>query len=251
MEVNFLTYLIVCPLIFIAGFIDSIAGGGGLISLPIYLAVGLPPATAAGTNKFSASFGTVFSVFNFFKSGNIHLKIALISAVFAFIGSNLGAHFAIMLGATLKYVILGAIPFVAMLSFLRIDESKQMITGSKIYILAGLIGFMVGIYDGLIGPGTGTILIILYTALCGYKLKEASGNAKVVNLSSNISALIVFMLQGQVFYSLAIPAAFFGIAGNYLGSHLAIKNGKKIIQPILYLVLAGIVIKILIDTFGS
>jgi len=94
-------------------------------------------------------------------------------------------------------------------------------------------------------------LIILYTALCGYKLKEASGNAKVVNFSSNISALIVFMLNGQVFYSLAIPAAFFGIAGNYLGSHIAIKNGKKIIQPILYLVLAGIVIKILVDTFGS
>lgn len=249
MQITFITYLIVCPLIFLAGFIDSIAGGGGLISLPIYLAVGLPPATAAGTNKFSASFGTFFSVYNFFRTGNIHLKIAVISAAFAFIGSSLGAHFAIMLGMTLKYVILGVIPFVAILSFFKIDESNNMITGTRLFVLAAAIGFIVGMYDGLIGPGTGTILIILYTSLCGYKLKEASGNAKVVNLASNVSALIVFILNGQVFYQLAIPAAFFGIAGNYLGSHLAIKNGKTIIKPILYLVLAGIIVKIVIDTF--
>ena len=247
MQITPLTYLIVCPLIFLAGLIDSIAGGGGLISLPIYLAIGLPPATAAGTNKFSASLGTAFSVANFFKSGNMHLQIALISALFAFIGSNFGAHFAIMLGESLKYVILGVIPFIALSSFLKLDETKNMVTGIKLYTFAGFIGFVIGMYDGLVGPGTGTLLIILYTSLCGYTLKEGSGNAKVVNLSSNISALIVFMLNNQVFYQLAIPAAAFGIAGNYLGSSLAINNGKKIIRPILYLVLSGIIIKILVD----
>lgn len=247
MQVTFVTYLIVCPLIFFAGFVDSIAGGGGLISLPIYLAVGLPPTTAAGTNKLSAACGTTLSVFKYLKSGNIHLKVALVSAAFAFVGSNIGANFAIMLGDTLKYVILAVIPFVALSSLLKLDESKPQIQGAKLYIFAGLIGFIVGMYDGIVGPGTGTFLIILYTALCGFLLKEASGNAKIVNLSSNISALIVFMLHGDVLYRLALPAAIFSIAGNYLGSTLAIKNGKKIIRPILYLVIAGIIVKIIID----
>ena len=247
MQITFITYLIVCPLIFLAGLIDSIAGGGGLISLPIYLAVGLPPATAAGTNKFSAAFGTTFSAINYFKSGNTHVKVAIVSALFAFIGSNLGARFAIMLGESLKYVILGVIPFVALSSFLKLDESNDLLEGSKLFVWAGLIGFVVGMYDGLVGPGTGTFLIILYTAFCGYNLKEASGNSKVVNLSSNVSALIVFMLNGQVLYRLAIPAALFGIAGNYIGSTLAIKNGRKIIRPVLYLVLASIIAKIIYD----
>ena len=251
MQLNLLTYLIVCPLIFLAGFIDSIAGGGGLISLPMYLAVGLSPATAAGTNKFTASLGTTFSAISFLKSGNTHLKIAFISALFAFIGSSIGARFAIMLGDSLKYVILGVIPFVAASSLLKLDETKPISKGIKLILFASFIGFTVGLYDGLVGPGTGTLLIILYTFLCGYKLKEAFGNAKIVNLSSNISALIVFILNDQVLYKLALPAALFSIAGNYLGSKLAINNGRKVIQPILYLVLSGIVIKIIIDIFSN
>ena len=247
MNVTFITYLIVCPLIFLAGFIDSIAGGGGLISLPIYLAIGLPPVTAAGTNKFSASIGTTFSVINFFKSGSIHIKAAITSAAFAFIGSNIGAHIALALGESLKYVIIGFVPLAALSSLIKLDKEKDLMSGYKLYFFSGLIGLIVGMYDGLIGPGTGTFLIILYTALCGFTLKESSGNAKVVNLSSNVSALIVFIINHQVFYQIAIPAALFGIAGNYLGSTLAIKNGKKIIRPILYLVLAGIIVKIIID----
>jgi len=247
MQITFVTYLIVCPLIFLAGFIDSIAGGGGLISLPVYLAVGLPPAAAAGTNKFSASSGTLFSVINYFKSGNIHIKIALISAGAAFVGSSVGANIAILLGESLKYVILGVIPLVLLSSFFKLNESKELMSGTKLYIYAIIIGLIVGMYDGLVGPGTGTFLIILYTGICGFMLKEASGNAKVVNLASNVSALIVFILHGQVFYQLAIPAAFFGIAGNYIGSHLAIKNGKRIIRPLLYIVLLGILIKIIVD----
>lgn len=249
MEISIVTYLIVCPLIFFAGLVDSIAGGGGLISLPIYLAIGLPPATAAGTNKFSASCGTTLSVIKFFKSGHMHIKVALISALFAFIGSNLGANIAIALGESLKYVILSVIPFAALSSLLKLDENKQKVQGTKLWALAVFIGFTVGLYDGLIGPGTGTFLIILYTAFCGYTLKESSGNAKVVNLSSNISALIVFILHGDVLYALAIPAALFGMLGNYLGSTLAIKNGKKVICPILYCVIAAIVVKIIIDFF--
>lgn len=247
MQINITTYLIICPLIFFAGFVDAVAGGGGLISLPAYLAVGLPPASAAGSNKFSASFGTLLSTVKFFRSGNIHMGIALLSALFSFVGSSIGANIAILIGDALRYIILVFIPLVAIVGLLNINKTRDRVVGKKLYMLAGAIGLAVGLYDGLVGPGTGTFLIMLYTAVCGYSLRESSGNAKVVNLSSNISALIVFVLHGQVLYALAIPAAIFGMLGNYVGVSLAIKNGKKIIQPILYIVLAGILIKIIYD----
>jgi len=154
---------------------------------------------------------------------------------------------AIKIGETLRYIILGVIPFVIFLSFFKLDESKKQLNGIKLYVIVSLIGFIIGMYDGLVGPGTGTILIILFTALCGYNMKEASGNAKIINLTSNVSALLVFLLNGQVFMHLAIPAAFFGITGNYIGSSLAIKNGPKVIRPVLYMVLIGIIIKIIMD----
>ncbi len=177
----------------------------------------------------------------------MHLRIALLSALFSFIGSSIGANIAILIGEALKYIILILVPIAAIIGLLHINKQRDRVYGKKLYILAGLIGLLIGLYDGLVGPGTGTFLIMLYSALCGYSLREASGNAKIVNLSSNVSALIVFIIHGQVLYALAIPAAVFGIAGNYIGSHLAIKNGKKIIQPILYIVLIGIFIKIIFD----
>ncbi len=247
-ELNVVTYLIICPLVFLAAVVDSIAGGGGLITLPAYMAVGLPAPLAAGTNKFSSAVGTSVSVLRFFKNGKLHLKAALLSAAFALPGSFLGAQLAMMLGDTLKYIIIGSLPFAAIAGLIKKRDTKE--EGNltiKIAILCGLIGLFVGMYDGLAGPGTGTFLIIGYTALCGFALRESSGTAKVVNFSSNIAALIAFASRGNVLYALAIPAALCGIAGHYIGSGLAIKKGGKVIKPMLYGVVVLIVIKIIYD----
>ena len=113
------------------------------------------------------------------------------------------------------------------------------------------LGFVIGMYDGLVGPGTGTFLIIGYTMILGTDMATASGNAKVVNLASNIAALISFWMGGHVLWQLALPAGFFAIAGGLVGSHMAIKKGDRFIKPVLFFVLALIFAKILWDIFAG
>ena len=129
----------------------------------------------------------------------------------------------------------------------KTKKKKHELSRVMIYILCAIIGLIIGIYDGLIGPGTGTFLILAYTLIVGYDMTTSSGNAKIVNLSSNLAALVAFSIKGYVIYSLAIPAALCAIAGGYLGSHLAINKGSKIIRPLLYVVLALIFIKLIFD----
>lgn len=249
MEVTLTMYIIICPLIFLAGFIDSIAGGGGLISLPAYAATGMPMHLALGTNKFTSSCGTVFSTFRFIKSGKIHYKSAITSAAGALLGSYLGARAALALSDTyLKYCLIVFLPIIAIFilsrrGFGEKDRTKN-VSIKKIIIFSLLSGVVIGAYDGFFGPGTGTFLILIYTGLLGFNLTVASGNAKIVNLSSNIAALFTFLISGNVLYTIGLPAAAFGILGHWIGSGLAIKNGSKIIKPMLLFVLIMLLAKI-------
>jgi uncharacterized protein len=249
MAVEWWMYLVVCPLIFLAGFVDSIAGGGGVLSLPVYLLTGMPAQFAAASNKFSASSGTIVASIKYFRSNKIDVAAALVSAAFAFPGSYLGATIAMILSSnTLKIIMLVAVPLAALsVLFTKTKKKKHELSRVMIYILCAIIGLIIGIYDGLIGPGTGTFLILAYTLIVGYDMTTSSGNAKIVNLSSNLAALVAFSIKGYVIYSLAIPAALCAIAGGYLGSHLAINKGSKIIRPLLYVVLALIFIKLIFD----
>ncbi|MCK5130131.1 MAG: TSUP family transporter [Clostridiales bacterium] len=241
-------YLVICPLMFFASFVDSIAGGGGLISLPAYLALGLPPQLAAGSNKMSASIGALFASFRYFKSNKIILFQALLSAAFALPGSYIGATIAQQISSNaLKIIILCGLPIAAIAIFTHRKQSKRHLKRWLVVVLCAVMGFVIGMYDGLIGPGTGTFLIIGYTMIFGYDMATASGNAKVVNLSSNVAALISFWIGGNVLFLLAIPAGVFGIAGAWVGSGLAIKNGEKFIRPMLLFVMALIFIKIIWD----
>ncbi|MEF9935434.1 MAG: TSUP family transporter [Clostridium sp.] len=247
--------LIICPLVFIAGFIDSIAGGGGLISMPAYVIAGVPVHVAYGTNKFVSSIGMSVATFKYFKSGNIKLKPALISAVGALIGSGIGAYIAILLDEKyLKYCLIIILPMVAVfLLFNRGfgNESKEVDKPLKVIIpLCFVIGFVLGGYDGFFGPGTGTFLTIAFTTFCGFNIITASGNTKVVNLASNLAALFVFIINGKVWYAIGIPAAICGMAGNYLGASLAIKNGAKFIKPVIVLVIVVLFGKIIMDFVG-
>lgn len=246
--------LIICPLVFCAGFVDAVAGGGGLISLPAYIFAGVPVHIAYGTNKFANCIGTSVASAKFFKSGHIKIKPAIISAIGALIGSWLGAELVILLDEKyLKYCLIIILPVVAMfLLFNRnfgSDELERILPNKRLYSLAFIIGLIIGAYDGFFGPGTGTFLVLAFTTICGFNMITASGNAKIVNLASNFAALIVYLLNGKVALAIGIPAAICAVAGNYLGAHLAIKNGSKFIKPIILLVIGLLFIKVISGIF--
>lgn len=242
--------LIICPLIFCAGFVDAVAGGGGIISLPAYIFAGIPIQIAYGTNKFASCIGTSVASIKFLKSGNIKIKSALSAAVGALIGSWFGVQLVLVLDEKyLKYCLLIILPLVAV--FL-IFNSKFGVTGTvkelsnkKVYILSILLGLVIGAYDGFFGPGAGTFLVLAFTSLLGFNLITASGNAKVVNLASNFAALIAYVLNGKVFFMIGIPAAICAALGNYLGAHLALKNGSKVIRPIIVVVITMLFVKVI------
>lgn len=248
------TFAIVLPLVFFAGFIDAIAGGGGLISVPAYLAAGLPPHFALGNNKFSSMFGTLFTTLTYHKNKLIDGKVAVISAIFALAGSFTGTRTVLLLNPSfLRYILIVLIPVLTVFTFIRKDIGQINVSfelgGVKKYLIASILPFFVGFYDGFFGPGTGAFLILIYTALMKYDFVTANANTKVVNLASNIAALITFLMHGKVIFALGIPAAFAGIAGNALGSGMVLKRGKNVIRPIFIGVLILLFAKIVYDTF--
>lgn len=246
--------MIICPLVFLAGVIDAIVGGGGLISLPAYMAAGLPPHLATGTNKCSSTFGTLLSTVRFMKNKKIHYIAALTSAGAALVGSPLGATLNMILDERyLSYTLLVLLPIIAVFLICKKDfgdqEGRVEENKVRMIVLSLLSGFLIGMYDGFFGPGTGTFLILVYTGVIGFDLVTASGNAKVVNLASNVAAFVTFALNGKILWSIGIPAALFGIAGNWVGAGLAIKGGKKLIRPMFMVVLLLLMIKIGYDLF--
>lgn len=245
--------LIVCPLVFFASFVDSIAGGGGLISLPAYMLTGLPMHTVFGCNKVSAGIGTTFAAIKFYKSGKMQLKNAALCALFALGGAGTGAAINMQIqNDLLKKAMLVLLPVIAVLMLFggkkrtaappRIAPTKR-----KRAIIYALIGFVIGLYDGLIGPGTGTMMMIGFTAFAGCDYVTASGNAKLANLASNVASAIVYMRAGEVIYPLALTASVFAVAGGLLGSSLAIKKGSGLIRVMIFLVLLGILFKLVWD----
>lgn len=245
--------LVVCPLVFFAAFVDAIAGGGGLISLPAYMITGMPAHMAIASNKFSAAVGTLIATARFIKSGNLHMKAALQTAAFALVGSVMGAKLALFLSDYyLRIAMMIILPCVAVFVLFnrrQMGEVSRFEELSKVRVFFGMLiaGTLIGVYDGFFGPGTGTFLILAFTTVLGFDLKRACGNTKIVNLTTNVSALVVFMLAGQVYYAVAIPAMFFSILGNWLGSGLAIKEGAKFVRPVMIFVLCLLFIKMLYD----
>ena len=242
--------------VFLGGFVDSAAGGGGLISLPAYLFVGLPPHTAIGCNKFSAACGTTLSAARFFKNGAVDWQVAAVSAVCSSISSYIGIRIALMINQeTLKTVLVIVLPIVAVLLLFKrnfgTENQSAEIPKKKAFVLAACTGLLIGFYDGLIGPGTGTIAIIVFSAWMKYDLKTASGNAKVMNLASNYATLIAVITGNKVVYSIAVPAAVFGIIGNYIGAGFAIKKGTAFIKPLMICVIILLFGKLFYDVFGT
>ena len=244
--------LLICPLCFLAGFIDAIAGGGGLISLPAYLAAGISPHFAAATNKCSSTFGTLVACARYMKNKKLHYLAAVTAAVAALFGSTLGAMLNMAMDERiLRYIMIGAVPVIAVFllvkkEFGQVDTSGRFSKGTIALLSVG-IGFVIGMYDGFFGPGTGTFLSLAFCGIVGFDLLTASGNTKMVNLASNVAAFFTFALSGRILWGLGVPGAVFGILGNYLGASFALKKGTRFIRPMFFVVLAILLVKLIYD----
>ena len=245
-----LSFLIVCPLLFLAGFVDSIGGGGGLISLPAYLLAGLPIHQAIATNKLSSACGTSLSTVRFLRHGLINPKLAVPSVAAAFAGSTLGARFSLLVSEdVMKYILFAVLPIAAFFVLNRHlfrDRGGEAAANRKTLVICVLSALFIGAYDGFYGPGTGTFLIIAFTVFARISVSSANAQAKVINLTSNITSLAVFLLNGQVMFLLGLAGAFCNMAGNYLGSGLALSRGTRIVRPVILAVLLLLFLKIII-----
>lgn len=250
MHITIHTFFIVCPLVFLAGFIDSIAGGGGLISLPAYFIAGIPPHYAIATNKLSSCIGTAISTFRYCKNKLVDWGIGIPSIILALIGSTVGANLALLVDEKiLKFLLIIILPVVGFYVLRNKDftekTKKEPLPRKKVYLIACTASFIIGAYDGFYGPGTGTFLILIYTGFARMDIRVASGNTKLVNFSSNIAALVTFLFNGKIVFILGITAALFSIAGHYIGSGLVLKNGFKIIRPIILIVISLLFVKVI------
>ena len=241
------TLLIICPLVFLAGFVDAIAGGGGLISLPAYLLAGLPPHAAIATNKMSSTIGACASTARYLKNGFVDWKLFAPSIVLALLGSMGGTWLQLHTpDVVLKYLLLVVLPVVAFVTLRNrewpdepgeIDFKKQ-----AAIVWAGAL--VIGAYDGYYGPGTGTFLMLIFIRLAKLDTRHAAGGVKVINLSSNLGSLFTALMAGKVFIGVGLISAVASIAGHYIGAGLAIKNGSKIVRPTVIIVLILLTLKV-------
>lgn len=253
MEITAIQYLIICPLVGLAGFVDAIAGGGGLISLPAYMLAGIPVHHAVGSNKLSSAMGTVVSTLRFAKSGYIHLREALCCLVCALVGSAAGAKLSLLIEErTFKILMLFILPITAfyVLKAKDLDAPRSLFSWQKTLAIAMPVALVVGAYDGFYGPGTGTFLLLLLTGAAHMKLQDAAGITKVINLTTNLTSLTVFFLSGTVLVPLGLVAGVFGMVGNYIGSTCFRRGGSKIARPLMLGVLTLFFLKLIGELVG-
>lgn len=247
------TLCFLCPVIFIAMFIDSNAGGGGIITVPAYLLTGLPITTVYGTNKFVACLGTAFGAGNYIRKKYVNWTIGIPALLGALIGSFLGAELTLHLSQDILQVILVIIlPLVAICmifnrNFGEENENKSVRKRLSSIFIGFFIGLFVGCYDGFFGPGAGMFYTLAFVLLERSSLIYATGTTKVVNLASNFSALIAYLVAGSVNFKIAIPCTICSITGCLLGSHFAIKKGTKFIKIIIIIASMLLLLKIIID----
>lgn len=253
MEFEFYYYAIFLGAGFLAGFVDSIAGGGGIITVPVLMASGMPPHIALATNKLQSSFGSFTASLNYIRKGLVSLKDVYMGVVFTFIGASLGTYSILLMDASLLSKI---IPFMLVLIFIYTfftpklgSEDRQKRLKPNIFYF--IFGMSIGFYDGFFGPGTGSFWTIAIVTLLGLNLKSATAQTKVMNFTSNIVSLGVFLVGGQVLWLVGILMGSGQIIGAYMGSNLVAKKDVQFIR-IFFLSIVGItILKLFYDNYFS
>ena len=254
-EYSLLSLLLLALLAFIAGFIDAVVGGGGLIQLPALLIqfpqTNLP--TLFGTNKIAALSGTIIAAVQYAKKVKFNLVLLLIISLFAYLASGAGAKIVSLLDVKmLKPIILVILIVIAIYTIFKKDlgaiQLKQ-ISLKKQMIYGSFIGIIVGFYDGFFGPGTGSFLVLGFVLFLGMDFMHASAYAKIVNCITNLSALVVFINQGNYLLNIAVLMGVSNILGSYLGSHMAIKKGNAFIRNIFIFIVMLMIIRYGYDVF--
>jgi uncharacterized protein len=232
---------------FAAGLVDAIAGGGGLLTVPSLLAAGLPPQIALATNKGQASFGAVSSFLSFWSKDGIDRKRAPYGFACGFLGALAGAQVLLLVKPEpLKPIVLVLLLLAAaFVAWPRKPSRGEPHTWAMIALFP--ITFALGFYDGFFGPGTGSMLIVAFVLVFGDTMTRASGNAKVVNLASNLAALALFASRGVVLWKVALPMAAANAAGAFVGARLAVKKGDRFVRVVVLVVVAALVLKIVVD----
>lgn len=235
---------------FIAGLCDSIGGGGGLITVPALLAAGLPPQLALGTNKGQAVFGAITSAASYVARGAVDRPLAGIAFASGLTGSVLGARALLLVRPEPLRPLVMALLVVALALMVARPRPVSVDGGGALparrsLLVGALVGM--GFYDGFFGPGTGAVLIVVFSRMGATSLVRASGNAKIVNLASNLAAVVVFAARGTVLWHLALPMAIANAGGSYIGARLAVKNGDRLVRAVVVVVVIATVLKLAFD----
>ncbi len=228
--------LFLCAVSLVAGAIDAIGGGGGLLTVPALLGVGLPPHLAIATNKGQSTFGSLAALVRFAHGGLVDPRRAIVSFPLGVAGSLAGAALALALPAsTLRPVVVALLAFAALFVGLRRGPPARLEDAPRrrgALAIAGAIALAIGAYDGFFGPGTGTFLILAFVAFLGDGLAHASAAAKVVNFGSNLAALALFAARGAVVWRVALPMAACQLAGGWIGAHVAVRRGDAVVRRV-------------------
>ena len=241
--------ILLCIASFFAGFVDAIVGGGGLIQSPIALILlpGLPVSNIMGSLKIPAFSGTSFASYQYLKKVKLNWKLFLSMALVAFCASFLGSNLLILISNHfMKPILLVVLIGLAIYTFTKKDfgQVQQKNVSAKLQFMYGLIiSFVVGFYDGFIGPGAAIFFVVCFISILGFDFLHASANAKMVNLATNFGSITLFALKGKIIWLLALPMALFNALGGFIGAKLALKKGNKFIRIFFLIVVFCVLIR--------
>ncbi|MGD2082693.1 MAG: TSUP family transporter [Chromatiales bacterium] len=242
------TIAVLAVLAALAGLVDAIAGGGGLLTIPALLWAGLTPVQALGTNKLQAVFGSFAATVNFAHKGEIRLRIMAPVVVLTFAGASVGALAVQHLGSEILDDLIPLLLIGFALYFLFSPRVGDLDVQQRITPLAfgAGAGAGIGFYDGFFGPGTGSFFALAFVSLLGYNLRRATAHAKLLNFTSNLAALLLFTAGGHLVWAVGLPMALGQVLGGYLGSHMVLRHGARLVRPLLVVVSLAMSLRLLL-----
>ncbi|MDQ6609666.1 MAG: TSUP family transporter [Bacteroidota bacterium] len=257
MAVEWYDLMLLCIAAFFAGFVDAIVGGGGLIQLPAALVIlpSFPVSTVIASLKFPAFSGTAIAAWQYLKKVVVNWKLVTIICTTAFFASYGGSYLLIHVSNWfMKPILLVVLSAVAIYTYTKKDfgqKRKKDVSELEQLQFGIFISLVIGFYDGFIGPGAGSFLILAFITILGFDFLQASAHAKMVNLATNLGSVTLFLFKGSIIWSIALPMAAANAAGGFVGAKLAIAKGNKFIRVFFLVVVAGILIRFCWDVFKS